>query len=590
MTLPSIDPLAALPDVYDALTPEELAELEDHAEHLALRKESWRQWLARKFPKMELSPFAPHHVDAWNWIDALTIGTKPLPLIICLARGGGKSTTVELGTARVCDKLSRRYVLYLCGTQENADKHIRSIATLLESIGVQRSLNRYGHARGWRRQELRASNGFNVAGFGLDSAIRGIKIDDRRPDWIILDDIDDLDDTIATIDKKIQEITRSILPSGSNDCAVSFVQNVIHRESVMSRLIDGRADFLRDRGKVTPIPALLNPVFEELPNGKVRIASGTPTWEGQGIEVCEAQANEWGLASFKAEAQHDVYANVPNQRFDNQKLQHTLDEIRSGQHTPLSSIESKRLLTEYPELRELVDDESLVLWETPREGTKYCLALDVAGGLNADGKNDYCCLQILNADEWTQAGRLRGNWEAHELAQLTDSVASLFGGRDACLVVVLRLYGQATLSHLIHDHKWPKRRSRDWGGLYYYESSEVKENARRQTVETIQPGFPEDVSTKPIMISALADAITDETPLLRDEVTVMECLTYVKLPGGKTGGMSGANDDTVSSLAVGTLLLGMRYERRAREKQYREETEEEEQEYNGWNTARKRER
>ena len=199
----------------------------------------------------------------------------------------------------MCAKLTRRYVLYVCGTQEQADKHVGSIASLLEVLGVERAVNKFGTARGWRRDQLQTANGFNVTGIGLDVAIRGVKLDQYRPDLIILDDIDDDQDTVKTVNKKIDAITTSILPAGSSDLAVLFLQNLIHEEGIVSQLVDGRADFLHDREIPTVEPAVqgLEYRLEEQSDGSriYRVTAGLPTWEGQNSRTCEAQINLWGL-------------------------------------------------------------------------------------------------------------------------------------------------------------------------------------------------------------------------------------------------------------------------------------------------------
>lgn len=201
-------------------------------------------------------------------------------------------------------------MLYVSETQEQADKHVQSVATLFERLGVDRNVGKYGTSKGWRRDQLRTANGFNVAAIGLDTAARGIKLDQYRPDLLILDDVDGHDDTEKTTAKKIAAITTALIPAGSADCAVLVVQNLIHEEGIVAQLVDGRADFLYER-EVPPIePAVrgLRVHLEPGPDGvnRYRIVAGEPTWAGQDLATCERQINEWGLAAFRREAQHEV--------------------------------------------------------------------------------------------------------------------------------------------------------------------------------------------------------------------------------------------------------------------------------------------
>jgi hypothetical protein len=169
-----------------------------------------------------------------------------------------------------------------------------------------RKLGKYGFAKGWRVDTLRCANGFNVVGLGLDAAVRGIKVEEARPDLLILDDIDSADDSIRTVNKKVNTLTTSVLPAGSTDAAILGVQNLIHGNSIFTQIAEGTADFLYERVVSGPHPAIEGLEYEARPRGGYRITSGEPTWEGQGLEVCERQINDWGLRAFLREAQHNL--------------------------------------------------------------------------------------------------------------------------------------------------------------------------------------------------------------------------------------------------------------------------------------------
>src|SRR5690606_33273138 len=101
---------------------------------------------------------------------------------------------------------ARRYGLYLCRTQDQADDHVATIASLMESPTVathyphlaERLVGKFGNSKGWRRNRLRTSDGFTIDAMGLDSAKRGAKVDEQRPDFLIIDDVDDAEDSEDT--------------------------------------------------------------------------------------------------------------------------------------------------------------------------------------------------------------------------------------------------------------------------------------------------------------------------------------------------------------------------------------------------------
>lgn len=270
----------------------------------------FRSWLRMYAPHAASSPLGDHHVRAWEWAESIEPTNPPPALIECWFRGGGKSTTMELIASRIAVKASKRFLLYVCATQEMADRHVQDIATTMERCGIERAVNKYGFSKGWNASKLRTANGFNVLAFGLDTGARGVKLDYLRPDFIVFDDIDELDDSVSRVDKKIATITQTILPAKSTDCAIVFVQNRIHANSVMSKVLSGEVDMLQNRVQAPIVPAIKNLTYttEEKEDGRMgyRITGGTPTWSHKGIEICQREIDDYGLISFLRECQHEV--------------------------------------------------------------------------------------------------------------------------------------------------------------------------------------------------------------------------------------------------------------------------------------------
>lgn len=293
---------------------------------------TWRDLLTHYFAEYTKHDFAPHHIAFWDWVWQLKKEIRPRPFVAIWSRGGAKSSSAELATAVCAMRLSRRYIVYVSETQDQADKHVATVATLLESAKIERALNRYGNSKGWRRNRLRTAHGATIDALGLDTAARGIKVDADRPDMIVLDDIDGRHDSVNATHRKIETITTTILPAGSNDCAVLFVQNLIHADSVASRLCDGRADFLSDRIVSGPFKAIEGLKYEAR-DGAYIITQGVPAWAGQSLETAQGQIKTWGLSAFLREAQHEV-TNVEGAMFgdvwDDSNITEAADYIPDG--------------------------------------------------------------------------------------------------------------------------------------------------------------------------------------------------------------------------------------------------------------------
>lgn len=286
----------------------------------ATAPDTWDEWLKALFPHYVSAPHAERHEELWEWTWSVKPGQRAAPLVAIWPRGGGKSTSCELSATCLGLRGVRKYIWYIRATQEQADNSVANIASLLETEAVshyypahaERMLTKYGQSKGWKRNRLRTGGGLTVDAIGLDTASRGAKVEEQRPDLIILDDIDAKHDSAAATRKKIETITASLLPAGSTDVAVLAVQNLIIPHGIFARLADGRADFLADRTVLGPYPAVVGlktePVVDP-ESGAIthRIVEGTPSWEGQHLGVCQHQINTWGLAAFLQEAQHQVH-------------------------------------------------------------------------------------------------------------------------------------------------------------------------------------------------------------------------------------------------------------------------------------------
>jgi len=273
----------------------------------------WRQWLKVLFPKY-ISEFAQYHIDFWEWVWAVEQGKQPRTFVAIWPRAGGKSTSAELAAVALGARKVRKYILYVSATQEQADDHVQNVGALLESSSVEkyypdlatRALNKFGSSKGWRRNRLRTQSGFTIDALGLDTAQRGVKLEEQRPDCIIVDDVDEETDSAPLTEKKIKILTRALIPAGASDVAILFVQNLVHADSVFSRLVDGRADFLADRIISGPTPALKGMTFQREESGRYTITGGMPTWSEMGLERCQEMVDDMGLLAFRSECQHEV--------------------------------------------------------------------------------------------------------------------------------------------------------------------------------------------------------------------------------------------------------------------------------------------
>lgn len=299
----------------------------------------WWDWLKVVAPSYTSAPFADCHVAFWEWADTVHLAGPERSRFMELLwpRGFAKSTSTELAVCKwgACGRSA--YALYVSATQDLADDHVGNIAAILESEPMaaqhpamsDRMLGKFGDSKGWRRNRVRTASSFTVDAIGLDTAARGVKLEEHRPDVIVLDDIDSEHDTPATVAKKIRTLTQALLPAGTDDAVVVVAQNLVHANSIAKQLADRTLDMLAGARRIGPLPAVQNMEVEQDDTGRWRITAGEPNWAGMDLAACEDRIARYGLAAFVLESQQEI-----TDRQGALWSRALIDEHRTG-HTPL---------------------------------------------------------------------------------------------------------------------------------------------------------------------------------------------------------------------------------------------------------------
>ena len=96
-----------------------------------------------------------------------------------------------------------------------------------------------------------------------------------------------------------------MLPAGSVDAAVLFVQNMIIDTGVFAQLARPNPPFMRNRILSGPFPALTDFSWHLDYSGKL-VIDGVPTWEGISLAACQSIVDEIGLTAVRSEYQHEI--------------------------------------------------------------------------------------------------------------------------------------------------------------------------------------------------------------------------------------------------------------------------------------------
>ncbi len=161
-------------------------------------------------------------------------------------RGHSKSTSISLAytLAALCFGF-RDYALVVSSIEGLAIELVQTIrAELVENEALIESFNIHGLSKDNEADIIGyiGNRRFRVLAKGGEQKLRGIKWGTKRPDLIIVDDIED-DEQVRSADRreKLRKwFLQALIPAGSDNCLVRVVGTVLHLDSLLNRLLKSR--------------------------------------------------------------------------------------------------------------------------------------------------------------------------------------------------------------------------------------------------------------------------------------------------------------------------------------------------------------
>jgi hypothetical protein len=184
----------------------------------------------------------------------------------------------------------------------------------------------------------------------------------------------------------------------------------------------------------------------------------------------------------------------------------------------------------------VLDGAPLKVWAQPQTGHEYVIGADVAEGI----EEDFSVATVMDKGTHQTVARFRGDMEPADFGEYL----SLLG----------KWYNHALIGPEINNHGLTTvQRLRDVG----YDNIYRREMGIDERYEeyTSKLGWRTDVRTKPLMVDALAEAISTDQIVDYDLIFVRECMTYIRDARGKTNAQLGQHDDTVMSTAIALQLF-----------------------------------
>lgn len=172
------------------------------------------------------------------------------------------------------------------------------------------------------------------------------------------------------------------------------------------------------------------------------------------------------------------------------------------------------------------------LWGYPRANGSYAIGGDIAEGL-ANG--DYSCAQVLDRDTGQQVAEWHGHIDPDLFGEELIKLAIYFN--RAWVAPEINNHGITTVRYMIRT---------GYNRIFRRHTSPD----RMEEEATDRMGWKTTVTTRPIMLDALAGGIREGSILISGTGLLNECYTFVYDNKGKPQAQEGCHDDRVMAMAI----------------------------------------
>ena len=208
---------------------------------------NFRQLYFERYHKM---PDASFHIQIASKLEEIS-SKRGEHLAIASPRESAKSTlvTLEYILWSVCYALEK-FILIISSNNDQAaeflshvKKELESNPLLIQDFPEVCETGRKPTPPRWKKDEIITRNGIQVLALGNSQQVRGRRNRECRPSLIILDDIEDSENTSSAegCQKLVDWVTKSVLKAGSSNTNVICVGTIHHYNSFLAQLVSPSA-------------------------------------------------------------------------------------------------------------------------------------------------------------------------------------------------------------------------------------------------------------------------------------------------------------------------------------------------------------
>lgn len=166
----------------------------------------------------------------------------PHPRVVCEAfRGGAKSTIGEETTIISASLLEFRNALLIGASYERACERLETVGHEFETN--EDLIQVFGEQRGsqtWSTDKKLLSSGVIMQAKGAGQSLRGVKYHDQRPDYVLIDDLED-EETTKTPEARrdmLRWLYKTLLPALAPGARIRFIGTRLDPEAVIVKIAE----------------------------------------------------------------------------------------------------------------------------------------------------------------------------------------------------------------------------------------------------------------------------------------------------------------------------------------------------------------
>lgn len=250
--------------------------------------------------------FPPVFVAVWNWLLDFVSKPRTFPqLALGLPRGFGKTTVIKLFVLYCILFTNKKFILIISHTASLAENIVHDIAAFLDEPNVKKIFGDWtlGRTKDTQEEKHFGFRGRNIVlkGIGAGSSLRGINVNNMRPDIMIFEDIqsrEDADSEKISNDLETWMLGTAMKAKSPDGCMFLFIANMYPTKWSLLRKLKA------------------NPKWTKFIAGGI-LADGTSLWEE--LQPIEQLLSEFenDLAAGKAEIFYSEVLNDENAAANN---------------------------------------------------------------------------------------------------------------------------------------------------------------------------------------------------------------------------------------------------------------------------------